>query len=226
MSNNKKPNLPFDGKFTGLLFILVVIVAVIFLVHGCTTFEKVEVPESTTPVLSESPDLEESQKPEKTEPPVPSPSESLAPSPTPSETAKPTPTPTPAPVATASGSFTSDTGTALNAVLDWTASDAGDGKVLVTVKLSVNSYSLHVNAMPGGALIEIGDKTFSLKSAEVKCDSTSEIVKTELATAQLTMPLNSDGTLSIPITATWNFKGTYSDKEFESVGVAGLATIS
>lgn len=223
MSNNNNAKLPFGGRFKGLIFILVVIVAVIILVRSCSSFEKVQVPDSSEPAASVSPDDKSTPEPEDSESPAPSPSESVAPSPSPS--AQPTPSKAPA-VVTASGSFSSDTGTGLNAVVDWTASDAGDGKVLITVKLSVKSYTLHVNAMPGGAFIEIGDKSFNLKSAEVNCDSTSDFVITELATAQTTLSLNSDGTLSIPITATWNFKGTYSGHEFESLGAAGVADIS
>lgn len=224
MSNKKKNGGAFAGRFTGLLFILVVVVVVILIVRGVEAKKNNAEPETSTPVESVSPDVVESEDPGETESPEPSPSEEPSPEPSPSE--EPSPEPSATPEISASGSFTSDTGTGLNVVADWTAASTDDGNVLFTVKLSVLSYTLHVNEIPAGAVITIGDQSFTIKTDAIDCDSNSAIVETEVASAQTTLTLGSDGTLSVPVTATWNFKGTYSDQEFESVGAAGTADIS
>lgn len=219
--SGKKGSNSVAGGFTGLLFILVIVVALILIIRGCG--DKAKNASDTSPVIESSDpnqSPEESGQPE--ESPSPEPSES--PEPTPSPTSTPTPTPTQQ--IKASGSFKSDTGVGLNVIAEWSAVSAGNGKVTVTVDMYLNSYSIGVNASPAAAQFNIGGKAVSANVAAINIDSQNTLVKTLLASASVTLELGSDGTLNVPITAEWLFGGTYSGKEFESIGAAGTAAIS
>lgn len=217
MRNNKRNGKFGIGNITSLLFLLIIIVVIIIIVLVFSSDKQDEEPAVSEPIVSASPDVTISPEPEEMETAVPSPSEE--PGPKPSETPSPEPAQTPTTETIASGSFMSDTGTKLNLVADWTAVSAGDGQALVTIKLYVESYTLHVNSMP--AAIEIGDQKFSVTSKAVDCDSDSATVKTEIASVQTTLSLGSGGTLDIPVSSVWYFKGTYSDQEFESIEASG-----
>ena len=224
MQNNKKKSGSFGGGFTALLFLLIIVVAIIIIIRGCSSNKadnEIQEPiETVLPNESDLPDPKETDSPKPSPSEEPSPEPSIKPSPTPTPT--PTQNPTPVPEIVASGSFMSDTGTKLNLLTDWSAVSAEDGKVLVTIKLYVESYTLHVNSIPGGAVVKIGDQSFTLTSKAVDCDSDSAPVKTEIASAQTTLSQAPDGLLDIPVSATWYFKGTYSEQEFESIEASGV----
>lgn len=224
MRNKKKNFRSVAGGFTAVLFLLIMIV----IIPGCSSDkpdEESPAPESIeSPAPDEinSPEPEEIASPEPTPSEIPSPEPSEEPSPEPEPEPVPEPEPTTEPETIASGSFVSDTETGLNLVADWSAVNSGDGQVIVTVKLSTQSYTLHVKSMPGGAAIRINDQSFTVTTKAVDCDSESALAKTEIASAQTILPLGPDGAFDADVSAVWYFKGTYSEKEFESIEASGI----
>lgn len=217
--SGKKGSNSFAGGFTGLLFILVIVVALILVIRGCGD-KGGDTPDTSPIIASASPDQSPEASGQPEESPSPEPSETPEPTPT------PTPTPSPAEQIKASGSFESDTGVGLNVIAEWKAVSAGSGKVTVTVDMYLMSYSINVTASPAAAQFSIGGKAISANVAAINVDSQNSLVKTLLASTSATLELGSDGTLNVPITAEWLFGGTYSGKEFESIGAAGTADIS
>jgi cytoskeletal protein RodZ len=205
MSNPRRKSNP-ASVLVAVLLLLLVFIALIVVLRSCAA-QKPESTPSPTPVAA-------TQTPTAT----PSPTPEATPSPTPSPTATPAPTPSPTPVPelSGSGSFRSDTGTYLNLVAEWTASPAGDGKTKVTVTLYAESYSLQCRDIwHGGSVTLLGEtKTFDTPAVEVK---ESGLTKTLLGSADFT--LNLDG--GADCTAVWAFRGSYGDKEIDSITAAG-----
>lgn len=137
-----------------------------------------------------------------------------------------TPSPSPSPTPTesyglidASGSFRSDSGTALNLIADWSCVSVNAGNARLTVELSLESFSLYVGERPYNTLI-INGNTITFHTPAIETDGGDTIV-TPLYTWSETIPLNPDGTLDLEISAEWVFTGTYSGKEIDSLCLEG-----
>ena len=144
------------------------------------------------------------------------------PAPTSPPTAPPTDPPTPAPtdppppsdVTTGSGSFSSDTGTALNLSVDWTAVDHGDGTVTVSVTGSVISYELDVGS--AGVTVSFGGYSTSCSGNSLSVGSGGFTVS-RLFSTSLTVPSDTEGTMTV----TWNYNGTYSEVSLPTITASG-----
>ena len=125
---------------------------------------------------------------------------------------------------TYSGSFSSDTGTALNVIARWAATENADGSYAVALQFFLKSYDIFVGPRT--------DNTLTVKS------SAGTEFSSSFSTAQVSKP---DGTLgevylggtSITLSAedmnagaeatvNWNFKGSYSGTELPVVQASGI----
>ena len=119
----------------------------------------------------------------------------------------------------ASGSFRSDTGTALNLVADWECISVSAKNVRLTITLSLESYSLSVGERSANQLVLNGIPiTYRTSSIEVPSGGLS---KTELYTWSETLPLMEDGSLQQDLYAYWVFSGTYSGVEIDQLELSG-----
>ena len=118
-----------------------------------------------------------------------------------------------------SGSFRSDTGTALNLVADWECISVSAKNVRLTITLSLESYSLSVGERSANQLVLNGIPiTYRTSSLEVPSGGLS---KTELYTWSETLPLMEDGSLQQDLYAYWVFSGTYSGVEIDQLELSG-----
>lgn len=152
--------------------------------------------------------------------PVETPEPTKAPDPTlqPAATPEPTPAPTPRP-ADASGSFSSDTGTALNLLVNWAVYTDGGGSRKMEVALSAAHYALHTDYSAYALSLTVGGRSYSADCAAIQYDGAERTV-TPLHVFTLEAPSGSAG-----IEAVWHFKGSYSGKELERITASGTADI-
>lgn len=206
------------GLLMALLILLLLIIAVIVVLRSCSQGPAVSTP--TPPAATQTPTPAGTPEPT----PTPEPTETPEPtvSPTPEDTQ--TPVPTAIPPATATGSIRSDTGTDLNLVADWEAYSAGDNSMTLAVTLYAESYSLTCRAIFDGAVVTIDGSDIVFDTAAVEY-SGDELHKSELGSVSVTMPLGEDGTLTVPISAVWNFGGSYSGTDFATLSAEGVAQI-
>lgn len=159
-----------------------------------------------------TPEPEDSPEPTPTPTPTPRPTPTPAPTPTP----QPTPTPTPPPASDlGTGSFSSNTGVGLDLVVDWAAGAAADGSSSVTFAVSLSSYSLYTDSLPGALTLTVGSETYTFDTPSVSYDGHTQI-NTPFATKTVTVPA---GTVSVK--AEWFYRGTYSGTYLESITATG-----
>ncbi len=163
--------------------------------------------------------------PEPTDGPMATPEPMETFQPAPENTAQPTPEPLPEateepvivnPNQLASGSFRSDTGTALNLVADWRAAAIDATTVRITVTLSLESYSLDIGERRGNILTFNGeDYYFVTDPIEI---AGGDFVKTQIYVWSQEIPMSE---LSFDLAVRWNLRGSYSKKEMEAIELSG-----
>ena len=173
---------------------------------------------SATPEPTPSPTPTPTPTPTAT--PTPEPTPTPAPTPTPTPTPEPTPTPPPVPVNLGSGSFRSDTGTALNLLVNWSAESIDADSAQLTVNIELESYSLFTSALPGSITLTVGGTAYSLGSPAVNYDGTA-MIHTVLASQNLTVARGS----SVDIAVDWYYRGSYGGTPLDVISAAGSAAI-
>ena len=155
--------------------------------------------------------------------PTPAPTPTPTPVPTPTPTPQPTPTPAPTPqppVSLGSGSFRSDTGTALNLVVNWSAVSTGSDSAELTVVIELESYSLFTSALPGSIALTVNGAAYSLGSPGINYDGT-DLVHTVLASQSVTVARGS----AVDIAVDWSYRGSYGGTQLDVISAAGSAAI-
>ncbi|HBD86375.1 MAG TPA: hypothetical protein DC001_03000 [Clostridiales bacterium] len=196
------------GLLASLLILLIILIALFVFLRSCTS----EISEAT-PTPSAAPTV---TAPPATETPEPSPTPTeQPPSPTPTEQ-PPTPTPTLTPIDLA-GSFQSDTGTDLNLIAEWTAVSSDEEKVTLTVALYVESYSLQYSSLDNGATVVIDGVSHSFITDPIDYDGADGLAKNRLGSISVNLTPDENRTLTVPISVSWAFVGTYSGVDLESI---------
>ena len=122
-----------------------------------------------------------------------------------------------------SGRITSNTGTGLNVVADWTAVSQQDSKVAFTVNVYLQSYGISTVSQP--VTVSVGGESTTVYGSAVNYDGNSQ-KETHLATVNVTVTLAPGGTASFPISAAWQYNGSYSGQSFGTITASGTVTLS
>lgn len=125
-----------------------------------------------------------------------------------------------------SGTFRSDTGTALNIHADWSASVSGEQTADVTVTVYVDSYSLYTTAAPEVLNISVDNQYASLASSAIEYDGTDGQRSTLINTRMFTVSLSPGESRSIPVQIVWNYRGTYGDIYMDTIECGGSISLS
>lgn len=205
------------GLLMALLILLLLIIALIVVLRSCSPEQAAPTP---TPPAAATETPAAPATATATAEPTQTPEPTVAPTPAGTET----PAPTAIPPATATGSIRSDTGTDLNLAADWEAYSAGDGNITLAVTLYAESYSLTCRAIPDGATVTIDGTAIVFDTAAVDY-SGDALHKNELGSVSMTMPLGEDGTLTVPLSAVWDFGGSYSGTDFDALSAEGVVQI-
>lgn len=227
------------NKITAILFIVVFLLVVAVVFTFFSSFNKdAGAPDVSIIPTTEPSDADITYTPE--------PSQSIySPAPTqpantPVPTPPPTPTPTPAPEPSVepestqtvsygaelgSGSFRSDTGAKLDIHADWSARSVSSSQAEITVKIILDSYSLHIQAVPNSVNINLGGQYVSLSAPAVDYDG-SAALSTELASKTFTVDLAEGQADSFSLAVEWHFGGTYGDVELPVIECGGTIGLS
>lgn len=216
------------------VFLIVLIALEIFLLTRCVRRDRAAEPAmaQATPQISET--LAPASTPEPTAEPTPAPTDT--PAPTPEPTAEPTPSPTPEPTATpsptpeptptpsygtvvAQGSFSSDTGTAMNMNIEWVAYDDGAGSAVVAVTGTVTSYSLQLATLYNAATVEFAGVTAVSNTRPVNIEENNYTVSPLFYTT-VTVPLGTTGDMNV----SWRYGGSYGGTAIDIVTATGTVT--
>ncbi len=125
-----------------------------------------------------------------------------------------------------SGSFRSDTGTALNIYAEWSASVSGAQTADVTVTVYVDHYSLYTTAAPEALNIAVDAQYVSLASPAIEYDGTDGQRSTMINSRTFTVSLSSGESRSIPIQVVWNYRGTYGEVYMDTIECGGSIGLS
>ena len=139
------------------------------------------------------------------------------------------PTPEPAGLPLGSGTISSGMPWLLNIHADWSAVTATNSRAEVTVIVYADHYSLHYNSFENLA-IRLGDESHRMYANEIQSDL-NQPQSTELGRYTYSIPLAKGETVSLPLSAVWEFGGTYGDGyghtvEIESLRCEGTVTLS
>ena len=119
---------------------------------------------------------------------------------------------------TASGSFSSNTGTALNLIVFWSAVNNGGQKTL-NVTVSSSSYSLYCSDSYGGVELSVNGMTYVSSTPAINYGGNSIVTNT---LASFSIP-NVSGPVSL--NAVWHFNGTYSGVSIGDVRASGTVIV-
>ena len=121
--------------------------------------------------------------------------------------------------AIATGSFASNSGTKLNILVSWSAFDIGGGLRKLEITVSSTSYSLDSASLVNGVELAVNGAHYTANSAAVSYHGNS-LVTSPLASFTVQVPAG-----AVNLSATWNFRGSYSGVALESITASGTATI-
>lgn len=114
-----------------------------------------------------------------------------------------------------SGSFTSDTGTALKLIVDWEATAKEDGAVEIKLTGTVESYSLQV--LPQPVTVKYAGYTATAMGKTIQIEKDGTVTTSDLFTATLEVPAGTSGTMEV----VWNYSGVYSGVELPTITASG-----
>ena len=109
--------------------------------------------------------------------------------------------------------ITSDTGTGINLVIEYTVGAKQGSTRTVEVKVYLESYSLNVGARGNTNYVRVGDETIYFSTEAISYDGTAKKVTQFAAHTFTTDTTNS----TLPIYALWNFNGVYSGKPISAI---------
>ena len=114
-----------------------------------------------------------------------------------------------------SGRFTSDTGTGLELLVDWTTYTDENGTDMVRFDISIESYSIYVGSRINGIVITMDGRTKKLDSGEITYASGPK--KTFLL-GSCTMEMLS---ATAHAEVSWDFFGSYKDTPMDRITASG-----
>ena len=169
------------------------------------------------------------ETPADTASPAPLPTETREPDPTPGPaTDIPQPTPTPTPTygdSLGSGSFKSDTGLPINLKADWSVKTVSASQVEVTIKVSVDSYAIHLQAVPYAVKLNVNGEYVSMDAPAVDYDGNAA-TNTVFGSKTFTVNLSSGSSANIPVAVEWHFGGTYGGEQVDVIECGGTISVS
>ena len=224
------------GRIKAVLLIIVFLLVVALICSWLTNTDKTEEqpaentnpPEESSNVIVIDPNGTQSTAPANTPAPAATPAPTPTPTPAPTPTPVPTPTPTPTPQygdSLGSGSFKSDTGLPINLRADWIVKTVSASQVEVTIKVSVYSYAIHLQAVPYAVKLNVNGEYVSMDAPAVDYDG-SAATNTVFGSKTFTVNLSEGSSANIPVAIEWHFGGTYGGEQLDVLECGGTISVS
>lgn len=243
------------GKITAVLFILVFLLVVAVVFTFLTSLDRRREAEANEPVSNDVVVTENTPAPTEApvqasavpyEAPAQAAAPVLTPAPAPAapveesapeaaviETPLPTVEEMPAPggvvglgTLLGSGSFTSHTGAHIDIRADWEARISGESEISVAVTVTLNSYSIYVNDLPGSVNIGLNGQYVSLDSPAISYDSNTALLSTPLATQSFTVQLPEGNSRELNLQCEWHWGGSYGGEYIPVIECGGNFTVA
>ena len=96
----------------------------------------------------------------------------------------------------------------------------------VKVDVYLESYSLQIIASNNAVNVSVGDSYQSANTPDVNIDDNSAVHDTLIATTMHTIPLSGGEARSVPMQVQYLFRGTYFQKEIDTIECGGAITLS
>ena len=116
-------------------------------------------------------------------------------------------------ISTETKRITSDTGTGINLVIEYSVGAIQNGSRKIDVTLYLESYSISVTARGNTNYVRVGDETVYFSTDAISYDGTE---KKLTRFAEHTFTVNTDND-TVPIYALWHFNGVYSGKPISAI---------
>lgn len=207
-----------DKHRTNIFISLVLVLLIIAAISAWATGSSIK---RNAPSVSEKPETSDNASPTVT--------------PTPQPTAEPTATPapeTPAPTiepvgntrtVDESGSFSSNTGTKLNMVANWSVTSANDSELTLKLDLVLNSYTLSVG--PHNGVVTVNGVDYSFTSPGISYKNEQYMNSAPMTSLTVTVPAPLGETVSIPVAVSWDFYGTYGGKDISKITASDTISV-
>lgn len=121
------------------------------------------------------------------------------------------------------GSFESNTGTKMVMYVNWTAVSENSEDVTIRFDIILSTYTLSVGAHNG--VINVNGVDYTFTSPGISYESEKVKNEAKLASITATVKVPAGEKVSIPVSASWDFFGTYSGKEISQVTAGGSIDI-
>lgn len=122
-----------------------------------------------------------------------------------------------------SGSISTDSGTDLNMRVDWQVSSASNSELTLSIDLYVRSYALTEG--PHSGTIRICGQEYSFVSTAISAPDNGQLNDSLIYQTAVTIPADIGETVAIPISASWNFDGSYGGREIDRLSAEETLTI-
>lgn len=122
-----------------------------------------------------------------------------------------------------SGSFESNTGTKMIMYVNWTAVSENSETVTLNFNIVLSTYTLSVG--PHNGVITVNGVDYKFTSPGISYRSEKVRNEASLATVTATVTVPAGQAASIPVSASWDFFGTYGGVEISQVTAGGTISI-
>ncbi len=122
-----------------------------------------------------------------------------------------------------SGSISTDSGTDLNMRLDWQVSSTSSTELTLSIDIYIRSYAL--NEGPHNGTLRICGQEYSFVSDEISAPDNGQLNDSLIYHTSVTIPADVGETVAIPISAAWNFEGSYGGRQVDRLSVEKTLTI-
>lgn len=122
-----------------------------------------------------------------------------------------------------SGSFESNTGTKMIMYVNWTAVSENSETVTLNFNIVLSTYTLSVG--PHNGVITVNGVDYKFTSPGISYRSEKVRNEASLATVTATVTVPAGQAASIPVSASWDFFGTYGGVEISQVTAGGKISI-
>lgn len=197
--------------FITLVIVLLIIAGLSAWVTGAVSNKEDEAEETAAPATSTVTPATPSPSPEESSSPDSDPSSGSAPEESDDPSIPKTRT------LNLSGDIDSTTGTNLNMSVKWTAVSKNDQTVTLTATAYLYSYAMQCDTVPGS--ISINGVSKSFVSNSISYDGTDRLQEVKLFTMSVDLPIAVGESVSIPVSATWNYTGLYNEQQFDGISV-------
>ena len=143
--------------------------------------------------------------------PTAAPTATPVPTAAPTETPVPTVAPTAAPTYGQTGSFRSNTDTYLNIVVKWSLAD-NNGTPSLRLDAYVESYALTTGDRSGDVVFNVNGSTSYASSKAIHLENVG-LTESYLGSTTVDVTPGAD----VPVSVTWYFNGSYSNKEISTI---------